>query len=246
MAIYVNCSKCGKRIGVVDALAGKSIKCPQCAASVPVPAAAGAPKPGAAAAKGKPKVAAGPALSISPGILIGGGVGALLLIVVLSLYFGPWRVGNEWAAMSSRANDDVTDVVMFALQAHQSAGLAGLNGSDGGPAMAMAMGKAPAIEGPAVFVPPMMAFSMPRKLLVSGATSQGKYIGTYDTTNGEVDVNLDVGGYTVGGLVAMRKATGTLHVTGREKDGVVSAEADGTPMKIITPKMYDHNGNLLK
>ena len=169
--------------------------------------------------------------------MIGGTVLALVVAVALALYLGPWTVGNEWAAMSPQANSDVTDVVMFALQAHQSQGLADADdGSGGGPGAAMSLGKAPAIEGPAVFVPPMMAFSMPKKLLVSGKTSQGGYVGTYSTTTSEVELDVEVGGYTVGGLVDMRHATGRMHVTGRVNNGQVSAEQDGVPMKIFVPK----------
>jgi hypothetical protein len=240
MAVLARCS-CGGRTGVSDAMIGRTVRCPKCGNDILVTAGGGggtskgAPgKGGKATPKGKP--AAAPAVAISPTVVIGGTVLVLVVGVALALYLGPWTVGNQWAAMAPKANSDVTDVVMFALQAHQSQGLAGADADGGGAAVAMSLGKAPAIEGPAVFVPPMMAFSMPRQLLVSGRTSQGSYVGTYNTTSGEVDLNIDVGGYTVGGLVDVRHPTGKIHVTGRETNGQVSAEEDGVPMKIIIPK----------
>ncbi len=236
MAVTAVCA-CGKRTVLGDVMAGRTIRCGKCGGDVTVPGGAAKPAAGGkAAAKGAK--AAGPAVAVSPTLVIGGGIGAVVLAAALALYFGPWRVGNEWAALSPKANSDVTDVVMFALQAHQSQNVAGSGG--GG---AMTLSKPPAIEGGANFIPPAMAFTLPQHMVFSGATSQGGYIGTYDTTTGDVVADVEVGGYTVGGLVAMRKATEKIHVTGREKDGTVTAEEDGTPMKIITPRYRGRHGD---
>ena len=246
MLVTVNCT-CGKRIGVSDALAGRTVRCPKCGDEVLVKAAAAPAGKGAGKGAGpaaKQTGASAPAVAVSPTLITAGVVAALVLAVALPLYFGPWRVGNDWAAMAPKAGTDVTDVVMFALQAHQSQAFAPASGADVTPSAQLAIGKAPAIEGPANFIPPVMAFTMPRHVLVTGRTSQGGYRGTYDTTDGEVTLDVDTGGYSVGGLVDMHKATGSMHVTGREKDGQVTAEADGTPLKIYVPKYRGRHGEL--
>ena len=249
MPIVAQCG-CGKTMTVDAAMAGRTAFCPRCSSPVQVPSGRTAPssrssapaKAGTPAGRAKAPAAAGrraaaavPAVTVSPALVIGAGVAVAVLAVALAIYFGPWRVGTEWAAMSPKANTDVTDVVMFALQAHQSQSLAGLGGGGGG---GISMSKAPAIEGGANFIPPAMAFTLPRRMVFTGATSQGGYKGTYDTTTGEVVADVEVGGYTVGGLVAMRRATDQIHVTGRETDGRVTAEEDGSPMTIIVPAYH--------
>ena len=246
MPIVAKCA-CGKRIGVADALAGRTVRCPACGEGVLVtPAAAaspggGGPRSPAAVAQARRAANASPAVTVSPGIIIAAVVGVALVAIVCVLYFGPWRTGQQWAAMAPQANTTVTDVVMFALQAHQSSAV--LDGADRGPG-GVSVGKAPAIEGPAVFVPPMGAFSLPRRIVVSGRTSQGGYIGTYDTVNGEVAVTLEVGGYTVGGMADLHKPTGKIQVVGREQNGVVTAESDGQPMTITVPKWHGRHGEI--
>ena len=241
MPIMAKCA-CGKRIGVADVMAGRTIRCPGCGGNVVVAAAGG----GAAAAKGaatgrspaRGSAAATPAVSISPAQVTAAVVGVVVVGLALALYFGPWRVSSEWAAMSPKAATEVTDVVMFALQANQSEALAGVGDGPAG------LGKTPGIEGSPTFIQPMMAFSMPRRITVMGKTSQGGYLGTYDTTSGEVVLNVEVGGATSGGLATLVKPTGTLHVTGREKAGVVTAESDGRPMQVIVPKYRGRHGEL--
>jgi hypothetical protein len=62
-------------------------------------------------------------------------------------------------------------------------------------------------------------------------------MGTYDTTNGEIVADIETGGWTIGGLVDARKASGKFHMTGREKNGTTEAERDdGQPLKIFMPK----------
>jgi hypothetical protein len=129
--------------------------------------------------------------------------------------------------MSKRANTDVTDVVQYALQAYES---------EHGMYDASRSHNVPMVQGDAVFVPPLMVMTLPHYMIFTGKTNQGNYIGKYDTTNGEVEADIEVGGWTVGGLVDVRKASGKFHMTGREKDGALSAESDGQPLTIIVPK----------
>lgn len=218
MAITVRCS-CGKKSLVGDKLAGGTIRCTACGNEVAV-GAPSAPSPAAAKAKAQ---AAGSGLSINPTIMIVGIVGILGLVTGLILYFGPWRISTQWAAMKPRANTEVTDVVDFSIRAYES---------EHGMYDAGTSHLAPRADGDAKFIDPVMSFSMPRKMTFVGKTNEGSYIGTWDTTTGEVVADIETGGYSVGGMVDVSKATGKFHVTGREKDGTVTAEVDGEPLHI--------------
>ena len=226
MSIVAKCA-CGNRMAVADVHAGKTLRCSKCGDGVVVPAAA---SPGAGAAR--KKVGATPRIEISRSVIVSTVVGVVLLAIVLTMYFGPWTVGKQWAAMEPKANDAVTDVVQFSLQAYESErGMYDVARSHLGPMT----------EGNAVFVPPYMAFSIPRRIIVSGKTNRGNYIGTYDTANGEVSVDIEIGGSTIAGLVDVKKATGKFHVVGRVKDGNVEAESDGKPLHMANPKPVNND-----
>jgi hypothetical protein len=165
-----------------------------------------------------------PALEFSPGVIIGAVVAVVVIAIGAALYFGPWTVGKQWSAMSGKANAQVTDVIDFAIKAYES---------QNGMYDAAQSHHPPHTDGEAVFVPPAMAFSMPRHIIFTGKTNQGNYIGTYDTTNGEISADIETGGFTVGGLVDVNKATGKFHITGREPEGKLpEAETDGKPLQI--------------
>lgn len=223
MPIVARCS-CGHKIALADVMGGRTINCPKCGqpVDVPMPSASAA---GTAARK--PKNAT-PGVAINPAILIAATLGLIVLVIVLALYFGPWTVGTQWAAMSGKANTQVTDVMEFALRAYES---------QTGAYDAAASHNVPMAQGEAVFIPPYMAFSMPRRIIFSGKTNQGNYLGTYDTTNGEITADIETGGFTIGGLVDAKKATGKFHITGREKNGNPEAECNGKPLKIVMQKL---------
>ena len=205
-------------------MAGKSIICSACGARVQVPAASTAPGGKAAA---KRKVDNTPSVTVSPALIIGVVIVVLVIGTVLALYLGPWTVGKQWEAMSDKANDQVTDVVDFALRAYES---------QSGSYDAAQSHMVPMHEGKASFIPPAMAFSLPKKMVFSGKTNQGNYMGTYDTSTGEINADIETGGWTIGGLVDARKATGKFHIAGREKNGETTAECDGEPLKIVMRK----------
>jgi hypothetical protein len=184
-------------MNLVDAMAGRTVRCSGCGGELLVPAAT--TNSPATAAKRKPTAPVTPAIEVSPAIICTAVIGVALLVVVLVIYFGPWAVSQQWADMSRQANAQVTDVVQFALQAYESEN--GMYDPSGQHAP-------PMVQGEAAFVPPAMAFSMPRRIIFTGKTSQGNYIGTYDTTTGEVAADIEIGGFTVGGLVDVKKASG--------------------------------------
>lgn len=230
MAIVAQCD-CGHRFRLAEALAGRTIPCPKCGGAVLVPQ----PSAMAVATRAAKRQAAvnAPPVSINPMLIIAATVVLILVVIVSAMYFGPWTVGKQWEAMSSRANSDVTDVVQFAIQAYES---------QHGMYDAAASHMAPQVQGEAAFVPPYMAFSMPRHIMFTGKTNQGNYIGTYDTSNGEISADIETGGFTIGGLVDAKPATGRFHITGREKDNQVTAECDGVPLKIVMRKLPGKTG----
>jgi hypothetical protein len=223
MSIIAKC-ECGNRMALSDNLAGRTVRCSKCGGDVLVPAQSTGVS---AASRQNMANLATPSVQINPALLMGGTVGTIALVIFLALYFGPWQVGRQWTAMSSSANDQVTDVVQFAISAYES--------QRGLYDVALAH-NAPQTEGPANFVPPMMAFTMPRRIIFSGKTNRGNYIGTYDTQTGDIIADIQTGGYSVGGLVDVKQATGNFHITGREKNGVPAAEINGISLKIASQK----------
>jgi hypothetical protein len=81
-----------------------------------------------------------------------------------------------------RSNDEVTDVVSYALLAcdsqHSDFSTKGIHAP-------------PRLQGDASFVPPMMAFTMPANIIFLGKTSRGNYTGTWNTAAGEVSAEID-------------------------------------------------------
>jgi hypothetical protein len=222
MSIIAKC-ECGHRMSVADVMAGKSVRCSKCTGLIEVPEATG-PKGPSPMARRNAEV---PSVSVSPALVMTGIVTAVVMAIVLTFYFGPWTVGKKWEAMSVKANEQVTDVVQFALQAYESEhALYDTTQSH----------NLPQLQGDASFVPPMMAFSLPRKIIFLGKTNRGNYTGTFDTTNGEVEAEIETGGFTVAGLLDVKKATGKFRITGRMKDGEAEAECDGEPLKIVAHK----------
>src|SRR5271170_7402732 len=121
MPMTVTCA-CGKRIGVSDALVGKSIRCPKCGEKVPVNAPAPGGKVDVARKKAAvaAKKAAGPAIQINPSLLIGICVVGMLATTAILAVVGPFRVYKQWETMAPDAAGKVDDVVSFALQAYMS------------------------------------------------------------------------------------------------------------------------------
>ena len=220
MGINVRCG-CGKQIGVADVMAGRYIRCPACEADVLVVRKAASAGGKGAAAPARKKQNAAPSVVVSPTLITAGIIGGVIFLLCLGFYLGPYRVESNWTAMSSRANDEVTDVISYALLAYDSQhpdfSMKGIHAP-------------PQMQGDASFVPPMMAFTMPANIIFLGKTSRGNYTGTWNTTTGEVVAEIETNGWTIGGLADARKATNQIRITGREKDGKVTAEMDGEPL----------------
>ena len=221
MAITVRCT-CGKMMSVSDALAGKSVKCPKCGNPVSVIGAFGGTK--SRAATGAKSQA--PAIYISKGKIVFLGVLAGIALFIFIAMVGPLRVYNQWNAMEPHVNDDVSDVITFALQAYLS------QNGEYDPKMQHMV---PSVQGPCVFLGPIISFSMPEKIVFRGKTNQGNFMGTYNTQTGDIDADIYYGGYSVAGMLDIAKPTGSFHITGRMAKGFPQAELNGTSLQIYTP-----------
>jgi len=216
---------------VSDALAGKSVRCSACGEMIfcqadksPGPAAKGA-KPGAPA----PKKQGEPSMYISPTMIITGIVVAILLLIGLIFYFGPVRVGHQWDAIDMKARNTVMNVVTYSIKAKLS------EEGEYDPAH-----HAPAIErSDLTFDRPLLAMSLPRKVRFDGKSNNGGFTGFYDTETGEVEADVECGGYTVAGMVNLKKPTNLFHLTAKEVNNDPVVQIDGKPAKIIPPPKLD-------
>jgi len=216
--VTVQCT-CGKRLGLSDALIGKTIKCPKCREEIFVsPSAQTLPK--------------APAKKARETIHISGGLMALAAIVILlaggtlTLKLGPMRVWNQWEGMNAKAAGDITDVVSFALQAYMSQ-IHLYNPTKSH--------RQPAVDGPISFKPPFLVMSMPEKVPFAGMSNQGQFVGFYHPATGEIEADIAYGGREVAGLIVTQRAAGVFHITGRDANGSPQAEVDGTSLAIYYP-----------
>jgi len=72
-----------------------------------------------------------------------------------------------------------------------------------------------------------------------GKSNQGDFSGYYFPATGEIEADMDFGGYAFGGMVNISKSTGKFHMTGRMRDKQPVAEADGHPLKVVYRKSVD-------
>jgi hypothetical protein len=209
-------------MGLSDALAGKTIKCPACGDPLQVTAA-----PKSAARTPVKKPSASPAIYISKGKIIAAVSLVIGLTLGLMFYFGPVRVWNQWENIGGKAGDDVSNVIAFGLQAYLS------QQGDYNPRNAH---NAPAVDGPVHFFRPTLVMSMPEKVKFFGKSTQGDFVGYYNTQTGDIEADVAYGGMTFAGVVDLAKATNKFHMTGRMANGFPQAEINGTPLTIVWPK----------
>jgi hypothetical protein len=228
MPINVQC-KCGKRMGVSQVMAGRKIRCSHCGLSLRVPAAP--PSPAMKKPVKKPEVDLSQLIDLSPEKIGGYVVLALIGVSILAYYNGPRRASQEFDALLPKAGIQIGDVVEFALRAYLSQHIS---------YTPFKIARVPSVDAPVQFDKPMFAMTLPDKIQFHGMSNQGIYSGLYDTHSGEIEANIAYGGYTVGGMVALSRATGMFHITGREKDGTPQAEIDGVSLQIYNPPPTHH------
>lgn len=210
MAITVKCD-CGKRTIVSDALAGKMMRCPGCGNEVAAAANAGG-KRGAKAGR------SGPALEISGGQkLLLGSVGGVLLLGA-GFYFGPMQVWSKWKDLQPKAAHNIQDLVMDSLKEH-------MKNEDLDP---MDRRRQPVVETADVnFFEPYLAFSMPDTIAFIGKSNQGTFSGNYNLHTGEIDATVYYGGYSVAGMVDVKRPKGSFHLVGHMAGDKPDMEIDG-------------------
>jgi hypothetical protein len=209
-------------MGVSDALAGKTVRCPKCGDAIFVAAA-----PQAGKAAGKPQKTT-PGFYMSSGQIILLCVIAGLVIVGILVYVGPVRVSHQWDDMEPNARGTVMNLVTYSLKAYLS------RTGDWDPSVPHNI---PAIERSGVgFNRPLLRLTLPEKVGFAGSSNQGAFEGLYDTRTGAIEANVYYGGYTVAGLVNLKKPTGHFHLVGHEENGKPIVEVDGKQIDIIYSK----------
>lgn len=209
-------------MGLSDALAGKTIKCPACGDPIVV-AAAGAP---AAGKKPAAKQNENPAVYVSKGKIVAMASIAVVFILGIMFYRGPVQVWHQWENIGPKAESDVSDVLTFGLQAYLSeVGMYNPASPHSGPAVDHVS-----------FFRPTLVMSMPEKVAFFGKSNQGDFKGYYHPGSGEIEADVNYGGISFAGAVDLAKSIGTFHMTGRMANGFPQAEVNGTPIKVVWPE----------
>jgi hypothetical protein len=262
----VTCAKCSKVLKVKDEFAGRMLKCPGCGTTFRAdPSGKAAPIAGAPAkaAPGKSPVPApqvraqaakGGGIAINWGKLVMLGLLALIPIAIVLFILGPMRVKKQWEAQQEKVENDVTDVVEFAMKAHAS--------SEGGWDPTKATGGSPTV-GEVRLLPSIFSMSLPATVKFDGYGSVGRFEGEYTLATGEIDMVLKTGGTMLpSGLYSDEEGTimpggqredrpagmpgqaGKLTphtVKGRIVNGQPEVTIDGKKAQIIYPKRDDED-----
>ena len=197
-------------------------------------------------------------------ILMLAGAGLVLALIAATL-FGPLRVKRHWEAHQDEAENAVNDVIELAMKAKASADkLYDPNKARNVPSV-----------GDVRMLPEIFTLSIPRTVRFDGFGTLGKFEGTYEFDTGEIVCDMKLGGLMLqsgvfvnedgvsvaGGqrdagptagvskaAAAAKKSTaseGTIHITGRSKNGAASVEINGKKAEIIYPPKTDEDGNPL-
>ncbi len=221
MPIVAQCG-CGKRVAVADALAGRTIRCPACGDPISVGEAAPAPVGRAARKK-----AASPVVYISLGKIIAVICLGVAVVCGILVAIGPIRVWNQWETIGPTADENVKDVISYALAAEMSQ--QGMYD----PAVDTHM---PSVGDDVLFYRPIWVLGMPDRVKFEGHSSEGPFDGWYHPATGEIEANISYGGASVlGGMIQVAKAPLKFSITGRKKDGQVTAETNGQALTIYYP-----------
>jgi len=206
----ITCPHCQQQSKVSDQIAGKQVKCGGCgrgfvATVVPLKAA--------------PQTQS-PRVHIQPKYVV---LAALVVVITttLTLYQShPRKVAQQITELQPRAELDIKDVVERGLQAYMA--------EQGLFDRTQPRGLAHALEVSFLWSP--MYWNMPEKVGIVGATSQGAFGGNYFPKTGEVEADVDIGGYGVPAAGALKRGETRIHVTGRVQASSVTVEVNGKPI----------------
>jgi predicted RNA-binding Zn-ribbon protein involved in translation (DUF1610 family) len=216
MPVTVSCTGCGKQLNVKDEFLGRRLKCPQCGATF---TAAEMPRATAAPAGGKSKDQT-PALHISKGIIIMIAVVIIVPGILAFWHFGPGHVQDEWQKHASENEDNVRSVIDRGLRDYLISN---------GELDFKSVHAVPRTLDITFILSPMYV-TMPETVGFVGTTTQGAITGKYHPKTEEVEADVEVGGLSLPGTGAIRRGNKEFHVTGREKNSVLTIEIDGKPV----------------
>jgi hypothetical protein len=205
MPAIVECD-CGRRFNAKDELRGHEIPCPGCGASLLVPLAppplessgsaprASSSKPGGSAFNfpGAAKPQHPNAKKGSPRFSITGMQVfyiSLFIIVPTIIYLikiGPVAAGAKWEKDMPVYTDEITDVVGRFLFNHRKK-----QGVD-----MTKVQNVPKVQNVVIDAPPMI-FRYPRSFAFQGSTTEGKFNGTFTTSNHSLKSTIEVDGGTL-------------------------------------------------
>jgi len=165
-------------------------------------------------------------VSVNWGLIV---LGALVLLVMVGIGLfitGPKHVWNEWEAIGDDANDAVISVVTRGLESHMS--------EIGAYNPRKPHGRPQATE--VMFFRPSFVMKMPETVDFKGVATVGPFKGKYHPRTGEVEAEVAIGGgIGIRGSGGKTTAGDVIHVTGRVKNHVVTAEVDGKDAVIHMP-----------
>lgn len=225
MPITVACSKCAKQLTVRDEYAGKRLKCPGCGNVFEASAASAvAPLPGSVkkipgANKGQPS------FTVSPKVIIITSVVILVPTLILLWRIGPQATWEEWQKKEEIAKDDVSSVVVRALESHLA------SSGEYDPSKAHASPQTFEVT----FLFGALHWSMPEKIGFVGGSTAGAFSGAYFPHTGEVQAEVEVDGLGLPSGVVVRRGNTKIDVTGRIKNGNTQVEIGGKPAVVHIP-----------
>lgn len=243
----VSCDKCGKKLNAKDEWVGKKLKCPACGNAFLVGGGAAAP----AAAKGKPNLASPAAEAAaraakrpqaarqSGGISINYGQVALIAIVALLLlggvlfWVGPKQNWNKWGDMETAAREEVTDVIIYALEKEGGADETPVTEIDG---LKIRGRGRPSFSADISFrFTGYMSWAFPEWVKFTGNCTAGPVDGRFNTKTREIEATIQTGmtlnivtGERTGDPTLKKQITGKVDDTNGRK---INASVDGKPLQ---------------
>lgn len=251
----VSCDKCGKKLNAKDEWVGKKLKCPACGSTFLVGGGGGAAAPAARGGGGggaKPNLASPAAeaaarakkrpqaqrqaggISINYGQVAIIAVVALLILGFVLFWLGPKQNWNKWGDMESAARDDVTDVIIYALEKEVGADEAPVTEIDG--IKIQGRGR-PSFSADIGFrFTGYMSWSFPEWVKFTGNCTAGPVDGRFNTRTREVEATIrtamtlnPVTGELTGDPTQKKEVTGSVDTSGGGRK--VTASVDGKALQ---------------
>src|ERR1041384_2310444 len=168
MAILINCT-CGKRMMVGDEKAGRYVQCPACGKSVLTNVAGRKVQGRDTSAPAKVSISWGPIIKIGSIVAVIG--------IIAALYFGPYKVQQEFDAMTPAMRGNITDVITRGLEFASHSGM-------------FEDPRAISHYTPSVHeitvIRPFLVMSLPQEIQFLGNSTEGDFKGKYDSRTNEV------------------------------------------------------------